>query len=136
MLSLIIKGDNMRVINKKQLDEREVLSDILENSPYIIEGMNYYYEELLPQNIDKNTWGGTEEIKHFYQYSNQINTKDMQKLLDLVEIVTQKANNLAAYNQKFIREVKGNVLLGFYDKDKKAFLSDRWRLYMIVLDLY
>jgi hypothetical protein len=97
--------------------------------------MNYYYD-LLQQNIDKTNWGGTEEIKHFYQYTNQFNTKDMQKLLNLVEIVTQKSNNLAAWNQKFIREVKGNVLLGFYDKDKKSFLSDRWRLYMIVIDLY
>lgn len=122
--------------------DTEALKFKIENRPRVSQAISYYFEELVPNNIDKNMW---QNVKHadYLTVENAFGRKfvdplkniDVEIMCELIRMCMQEYGTvLPSWDYDFLKKVEGKLSTKTYNKATKATHSDKWRLMMILIE--
>jgi len=129
-----------------QITQRKVDTNDLEfklmNRPRVKDAINYYFEELVENNVDKNIW---QNVKHaeYNTVENMFGRKfvdplkniDVDIMTDLIRMCMQHYGKvLPQWDYDFLKKVELKVESKEYNKATKNNHSDKWRLMMILIE--
>jgi hypothetical protein len=134
-------GGNTMQITQRKVDTNDLEFKLM-NRPRVKDAINYYFEELVENNVDKNIW---QNVKHaeYNTVENMFGRKfvdplkniDVDIMTDLIRMCMQHYNKvLPQWDYDFLKKVELKVESKEYNKATKSNHSDKWRLMMILIE--